>query len=75
MPLQKGECERCKKYVGSGDIDYCAHCSKDLCPECMGKGCCGYIPADSGLQADDTPMSEEDYHEIVERHKRLHPGS
>jgi hypothetical protein len=22
------------------------------CPECVGKGCCGKVPADSGMQAD-----------------------
>lgn len=49
------KCEKCgaKNDPQSYDLfDYCANCSKNLCPECMGKGCCGKVPADSGMQAD-----------------------
>lgn len=49
---KKGDCERCKRHIGSIDMDYCAVCSKDLCDECMAKGCCGNIPAKSGLTED-----------------------
>jgi hypothetical protein len=55
-------CERCGskgERITSGpfagdyhQLDYCAVCSKDLCPDCMAKGCCGNVPAKSG-NADD----------------------
>jgi hypothetical protein len=48
----KGECERCGKFVGLLNTDYCAHCSKDLCNDCMAKGCCGHFPAESGSLRD-----------------------
>jgi hypothetical protein len=47
-------CERCgttrpgKTAGGFALFDYCAVCSRDLCDECMGKGCCGNTPARSG---------------------------
>ena len=63
-------CERCGgqgskivegPFAGSThSLDYCAVCSKDLCDECMKRGCCGNVPAKSGLeeggeaQVDDT---------------------
>lgn len=57
------KCERCGSRphdsAGTGPkaneftlFDYCAVCSKDLCPECMAKGCCGNVPALSGEKAD-----------------------
>lgn len=49
-------CERCGKKPDPNSyqlLDYCAHCSKDLCDECMAKGCCGHVPAESGSHADD----------------------
>lgn len=52
------KCERCgakrsRPDAGPYDLlDYCAHCSKDLCDACMAKGCCGHVPADSGLATD-----------------------
>lgn len=48
------KCERCGA-VPTNEfalLDYCAHCSRDLCPACMAKGCCGHVPAESGEQAD-----------------------
>ncbi len=53
------ECERCGAKPGylTGSknyelFDYCANCAKNLCPECMAKGCCGHVPAESGMLAD-----------------------
>lgn len=34
-------------------FDYCAECGRDLCDACMAKGCCGHIPAKSGMECDD----------------------
>lgn len=50
-----GKGERIKSGPFAGQyqpLDYCAECSKDLCPDCMAKGCCGNVPAKSG-NADD----------------------
>ncbi len=53
--MEARKCERCgarpdpKSYEL---LDYCAKCSKDLCPACMAKGCCGNVPASSGNAAD-----------------------
>lgn len=33
-------------------FDYCAICSKSLCPACMDKGHCGNVPAVSGMRAE-----------------------
>lgn len=56
-------CERCgAKPAGDyGLLDYCAHCSTDLCPKCMADGCCGHVPALSGeaLAAEDDTDSED----------------
>lgn len=38
-------------------FDYCAECSKNLCPECMAGGCCGITPAPSGSDADNDSHS------------------
>lgn len=47
------KCERCGAATkGYGLWDYCAHCSRNLCDQCMAKGCCGHVPADSGEKAD-----------------------
>lgn len=52
------KCEKCGKVEGSGSpqdfnlFDYCSHCQKNLCPDCMKMGCCGHVPADSGMKAD-----------------------
>lgn len=48
------KCERCRA-TPRGEyelLDYCAVCSKDLCDECMAKGCCGNVPARSGTEED-----------------------
>jgi len=51
-------CERCgsrKSNVKAGGfdlLDYCAVCSRDLCDDCMAKGCCGNTPARSGNAED-----------------------
>ncbi len=48
-------CERCgrKPDPNSFDLfDYCARCCKNLCPACMAAGCCGHVPAESGMKAD-----------------------
>ncbi len=56
------KCERCGgqgeriktgPFTGSYHaLDYCALCSKDLCQECMAKGCCKKVPAVSGMESD-----------------------
>jgi hypothetical protein len=51
------KCERCGATVPLDPdsfelMDYCAVCSKNLCPACMAKGCCGNVPAKSGNLAD-----------------------
>lgn len=48
------KCERCGAEPDAefGLHDYCAKCSKNLCPKCMAKGCCGSVPAESGNQED-----------------------
>jgi len=49
-------CERCGKKSDPSSfklMDYCAECSRDLCDECMEKGCCGNVPAKSGTEADE----------------------
>lgn len=51
------KCERCGKSPDPKTfdlLDYCATCSKDLCPDCMAKGCCGNVPAESGNKLDST---------------------
>lgn len=48
-------CERCGATVPPDSfdlLDYCAKCSKNLCPKCMVNGCCGKVPAESGMNAD-----------------------
>lgn len=53
------KCERCGiAPQGDGLHDYCSVCSKNLCDECMAKGHCGNVPAKSGMEADDAPLSE-----------------
>lgn len=50
------ECERCqaKPPAGSFELfDYCAECGKNLCADCMEKGCCGETPAASGMADDE----------------------
>jgi hypothetical protein len=48
------QCERCgAKPSGYRLLDWCAECSRDLCPACMAKGCCGHVPAWSGMEQDD----------------------
>jgi hypothetical protein len=59
-PLPGGDehvkpCERCGKSAGDGyDLwDYRRECGKDLCEDCMAKGCCGFTPALSGMEPED----------------------
>lgn len=52
------ECERCRapepaSCSASFELfDFCAECSRNLCPACMELGCCGTTPAVSGIDAD-----------------------
>ncbi len=51
-------CERCRA-TPKGEyelFDYCGTCGKDLCGACMAKGCCGKVPAASGMTADEEPF-------------------
>lgn len=55
MPLNL--CERCKRTPKRIDgneeyFDYCAKCSRDLCPDCAEHGCCGQAPMASGTESD-----------------------
>lgn len=55
------ECEECGAMPPTGShelLDYCAYCLKDLCPKCMEKGCCGRVPAVSGMEADNAEDEE-----------------
>jgi hypothetical protein len=48
-------CDRCNATIDPSSFDlydYCANCLKNLCPQCMANGCCGHIPAESGMKAD-----------------------
>jgi hypothetical protein len=42
-------CARCGARLLAYPIDYCAACGKELCDRCMDEGCCGRVPAASGL--------------------------
>lgn len=59
-------CARCGNFppvdcLGvSESFDYCAVCDLTLCPSCMAEGCCGYKPADSGLDSDN-PLPEQSW--------------
>jgi hypothetical protein len=54
-------CERCGAPPDGefGLHDFCANCSINLCPTCMAKGCCGDVPARSGLEASDRLERQE----------------
>jgi hypothetical protein len=68
--MDEKKCERCGgkgERIKSGPfagqyhgLDYCAECSKDLCPACMEKGCCGNVPAKSGTADDFVDETDED---------------
>lgn len=51
------ECEECgvKAHQWPDIYDFCVKCSRNLCDACMAKGCCGSVPAASGLDV----ISEE----------------
>jgi len=50
-------CERCRAKAKGYDLhDYCARCSKNLCEDCMAKGCCRLTPAESGIAMDNACM-------------------
>ena len=55
-------CERCNKETkpdGYDLFDFCAKCARNLCPECMKKGCCGEVPAKSGMNEEDPDFNEK----------------
>lgn len=40
--------------------DFCATCSRNLCPKCMAQGCCKAVPAVSGNEAmEEQPVCPE----------------
>ncbi|MBE3072595.1 MAG: hypothetical protein IMZ67_06425 [Acidobacteria bacterium] len=44
------QCERCGAGPAGADLfDFCALCGQRLCDLCMAAGCCGQVPAISGL--------------------------
>lgn len=61
--MEKGFCERCGgqnfftdengRSVPMVCLPYCVECSKDLCDECMKRGCCGNVPAINGDEDDE----------------------
>jgi len=56
-------CEACGAEPAAYNLfDYCAECSKNLCAACMKKGCCGHVPAFSGMGEDDVapPLDSDD---------------
>jgi hypothetical protein len=56
------KCEKCGKAPPPDSyqlFDYCAVCSKDLCPDCMAKGHCGHTPALSGMGEDYSETPED----------------
>lgn len=54
-------CERCGATATGWDLwDYCALCSSNLCDSCMEHGCCGSIPAVSGLEEDNRAAEEDE---------------
>jgi hypothetical protein len=57
----KGTCEKCGKFVGFVHLDYCAECSRDLCEDCMKKGCCGHVPALSGTREGEEEPRASDF--------------
>jgi hypothetical protein len=55
------KCERagCPRTTSGYELfDYCKTCSKNLCSEHMKKGCCGKVPAESGMGEDDAEDEE-----------------
>jgi hypothetical protein len=61
------KCERCGSSTEEAFRlhDYCALCSKQLCNDCMEEGCCGHLPALSGMEVDS--VVEEHYEDYVAR--------
>jgi len=46
-------CKACGEVPGPKALalyDFCGVCGKDLCQDCMMKGCCDITPAESGLE-------------------------
>lgn len=55
-------CSGCNKHAKAYDLfDYCAECSKNLCSDCMKKGCCENVPAKSGMNDDASETDDEDF--------------
>lgn len=59
------KCERagCKVTTSGYDLfDYCMVCSKNLCDQHMAAGCCGNVPAKSGMEehVDDFESASEE---------------
>jgi len=46
-------CTRCGVKGSDEEIDCCEKCRSDLCPDCMKKGCCGSVPAESAYPPED----------------------
>lgn len=50
-------CDRCSRQCENLDVhdtsfyDWCAECKRHLCGPCFQDGCCGNVPAKSGLMA------------------------
>ena len=59
-----GDCERCGKASPAASSasyalhDFCYECGTNLCADCMEEGCCGHIPALSGMR-DGEPFDRE----------------
>lgn len=55
------KCDRCEANTKSKLklFDYCGTCCANLCSSCMAKGCCGLVPACSGMDADDERADRE----------------
>jgi hypothetical protein len=65
------KCERCGKGTEGFELhDFCAVCGKNLCEGCMEKGCCGNVPASSGMEeAEEAEAAEQLQEEEAEQLK------
>jgi hypothetical protein len=55
-------CERCGLFpwpAGADRFDYCGECGANLCAQCMREGCCGSVPALSGMACDHATDAQE----------------
>ena len=60
MKTSMQKCKRCNEEArGFVIFDYCPRCSRNLCDPCMSEGCCGHVPALSGMEVMDQERKVE----------------